>query len=537
VESVNVLAPALRFADGIEAALLVVALLIAWRWRGSSGLRSAGRPGGLPHWIAVGLLTLAARAALLPITGVPHPLVADEYAYLLAADTYAQGRLTNPTHQAWRFFETPHVIHQPSYQAKYPPAQGLALAAGQWLGHPWIGVWLTTGAMCAALTWMLEGWLAPRWALYGGLLAALRWGVFGYWMNSYWGGSMAALGGALVLGAAPRRNGWLLGAGAAILANSRPYEGLVLMLAAGVAAMALLPRQGWLRMAATALPVMAVAAAATLYYQARVTGSPWRIPYFVHEERYAAVPVFLWQAPKPMPEYHHWSLAQLFADADAGPYRSGRTPVGFVKHVVKKLGVAVWFYFGVALVPALLALRWRGHKERFVLLATALSMVGILPVAWTLPHYFAPLTGLFLLLAVQGLRRLGVWRPAFVRLLPVVIAGSLLPCAAGATFFERLEHDYPRCCLDEGNLRRAQIVDELRGKGGRHLVLVRYSRLHNPHWEWVANEADLDRARIIWARSADAASDRLVMFYFPDRQAWVVEVRDTDADLRPYARY
>jgi hypothetical protein len=66
-------------------------------------------------------------------------------------------------------------------------------------------------------------------------------GVAGYWAQSYWGGAVAAMGGALVVGGIKRlmrrphvSDSLLTGAGLAILANSRPFEGLLVILPAGV---------------------------------------------------------------------------------------------------------------------------------------------------------------------------------------------------------------------------------------------------------------------------------------------------------------
>jgi hypothetical protein len=185
-----------------------------------------------------GALPLVVRIAVLPVLGVPDPLVADEFGYLLLARTFALGRLTNPTHPFWRHFETVYVFHQPTYTSIYPVAPAVLLAIPAALGaHPWIAVWFGAGLLCALVCWALQGWLPPKWALLGALLAVGRYTVASSWMNTYWGGATAAIGGALVLGALPRimryqrrRDALLFALGLAILAQSRPFEGMLFAL-------------------------------------------------------------------------------------------------------------------------------------------------------------------------------------------------------------------------------------------------------------------------------------------------------------------
>src|SRR5258708_11067201 len=105
------------------------------------------------------------RLALLPRLPVPAPGIHDEFSYLLMADTFAHFKLSNPPPPMWMSFETFHVNFFPRYASMYPPAQGFALAIGEWLGNLWIGVLLRLAAMCAVLYSLLLALLPPRLAL------------------------------------------------------------------------------------------------------------------------------------------------------------------------------------------------------------------------------------------------------------------------------------------------------------------------------------------------------------------------------------
>lgn len=88
-----------------------------------------------------------------------------------------------------------------------------------------------------------------------------------------------------------------------------------------------------------------------------------------------------------------------------------------------------------------------------------------------------------------------------------------------------------------GLRERADIVRTLSGTPGKHLVIVQYNRFHYIHNEWVYNGAEIDTAKIVWAREMDVAQNKKLLDYFKDRQIWLVRPDELDPvarQLKPY---
>ena len=559
--------------ESVETYLVFLAVAVSYFFPRLGSARFARWESGFARFalrrrlavLLTGVAALAARAIVLPILPVPVPSIHDEFEDLLMGDTFAHFRLTNPAHPMAAHLETFHVLQHPTYTGIIPPMQGLVLAVGDLMGgHPFVGVWLSVGLMCAAVVWMLQGWLPPRWALLGGVLVVMRFAVFSYWSDSYWGGAIAAAAGALVLGAFPRIKRRLrlfdvlaMGAGLAILANVRPYEGFVLCLPVAVGLLVWMAgRQGptlsesLKRLVLPLAVILSMTLASMAYYNWRVTGNPLRTAYDISMSTVNPIPYFPWQSYRPIPAYRYKVFQDFYVNFLLPEYQEVRTAGGFASVTWLKMKRLSAFYFGAALgLPLLMALFMGGFRDlfltrlRFLSVVAAITLVGLFAEVQYAPHYVAPLACVFLCFVVQAIRYVRVWgrrrRPIGLLAMRAVPALCFLSLVLGALQIGNgyyITQDWPHSwySVHIGNVDRVRIADELKQMPGGQLVIVRYEPWHSVHDEWVYNSSDIDGSKIVWARDMDPAQNQELVHYFHDRRVWLLDPDKSRSRLLPY---
>jgi len=522
--------------------LALVAPLSLKQTRDAAGrvLRGIGRSNCLTLVVA-----FAMPLVILPLltlrSGIPLPYVHDEFVYLLMGETFSRGELTNPTPEHAEHFRSPHLILEPTYQGKYPVGQALFLAIGQGItGYPIAGVWLSFALASGAVCWLLQAWMPNRWALLGALLFSMHPMISIAWGETYWGGAVAALGGALVFGSIARlevRRTWksavALGIGLTALANSRPYEGLVASLPAAVwfgwicwTAI----RQGDLKGVATTvlttLSVLAVGLLMFASYNQAVTGAPWKMPYQVWVEQTLDTS----------------SIGSLLVDQDASTKkvlgaRSGESAGGLLalpKWQFKLLR-HYFFFLRVALIVPLLAVPWILRKQRIAVLVLVYVLVAGCVIVnqhsgW--PHYYAPATPLLFVLVVSGIRQMSA---SGVRLRCLATVCTFAVIASGALAqWEWSGSPYEPS--KQWVYARAEVEQFLGERDRGQVVAVRYHKGRDVGDEWVWNTGRPNSQKVIWVHALDEASLNELLQDHTERDAWILNVGRTNCRLRRYRR-
>jgi predicted membrane protein len=519
--------------------------------------------------VLIGFLALAVRAALLPIEPIPQPTLRDEFSYLLMSDTFAHGRVANPTHPMWIHFEATYVNQKPTYVSKYFPAQGVLLAIGQVMfGHPFWGISISMAIMCAAICWMLQGWFAPPWALLGALLAMIRLGTFSYWTNSYLGCALPAIGGSLVLGALPRMkrrqrigDSLFMGFGLVLLASSRPLEGLIFSLPIVAALLVWIWNRKSERsriLSRTLVPgaiVLAMGLGALLYYFWRTTGNPFRTPYGINLLTQDPVPIFPWQHLRPIPQYRHPEMRALFTGWEMDQYNLARS-----HYLLSSIARAVQFYLffaGPALtIPFIIfaadARRTVSKRVRpgigILLTVFLISAFGLLlPIYWG-PTYATPLTCVIYALLLAAMRSIRHWRwrdkntgLLIVRAVPVICFLMMFVRAAAPLPGIPVPPMMPLTWCSPhlfDQFSRESVQAFIESKPGLQLALVHYGS-HPAEGvggglDWVQNLANIDSQKVIWAHDMGVENEELIRYY-KDRTVWVVEPETIPPKISPYS--
>lgn len=502
----------------------------------------------------------------------PQPHIHDEASYLLAADTFSRGRVTNPAlpENIRAHFEALHIIVSPSYMSKYPPGQGLLLALGIVLGGtPAVGLWINAGLVCMGALYALLPIVPRRVATFAAFLVVLHPAVL-KWTQSFWGGNLSLFAGLLLMGAALRlaraplarvrgRDGAVVGIALVLLANSRPFEGLI---AATLTLLPVLPvlwrglRAAlgvWLgRVLLSALAVLAAAAALMLAYNLRVTGNPLRMPYAVHEDTYGVVPLFLFQKVKPVPPtlrhdtmrfinaytsvYGYWgerdaarniwrgigdkadTLARsAFQCFDPSVYWLDTPPRS------RPLTDFLKFLPALLLAPGLIVAVRENSAARYAVVGLTAFVAVICLGTFINPHYGAPVGGFALVVWVMAWRHTRALGRGRNRRIGLAVSRAfvllyLLSAVSCAGFFAGEEW---RWMIQD----RAPVRAALERISGKHLVMVYYGATHvRSSAEWVYNGADPSEQRIVWARYLSPAENSALRRHFIYRQVWLLDV-------------
>ncbi len=438
----------------------------------------------------------------------------------------------------------------------YPPGQSLVLALGEELfGAPWYGVLISGAAMMFLLTMTLVAWTS----LPPGIAVSAMLGLIFlppmYWVDSYWGGCMAAAGGAAVLLAfglyrrdRPIGAGLMFAIGTIILFLTRPFEGGVFTVAfTGAFAFHSWRRSG--PAAISRLPPFLIAAAPVAvaglswagYYNATVTGSPFQLPHSLRVSQNETATLFRFQKPRPEPVYPNPRLAAQHGTngPEFGAWRRIQS-AGFYASF-RDVALSVAKIFGWAVISLLLVpVAWFYRVEpdpRIRCLAAALGVcwVGLWFSIFHFPHYAAPLVAPVALLvacAAETSWRIRIGSVPFGALLTCVVlaAACSFPLrAAIATVRTGAPH------RSYGDVR-ADLIRRLSAMEGEQLVIVRYPY---PAWrigdEWVYNSANIDSQRIIFAHDLGLEQDRALLDYYPRRRAWLLTFNGLRLQLSPYS--
>lgn len=473
---------------------------------------------GRGAYLVVLIIALGVSLTAVYVHGAPVPHIHDEFTYLFAGETYANFRLSNPSPPSPASFWSPHLLVEPSFASKYPPAQGLVLAIGEWFGNPLIGLLLSGVLAAIALLWALRAFVGPLPALVATIAFAGSALYLGVWIRTYMGGFVAFACASLVLGFclrlhrhSPTKLAYLAtGIGMAGLFLSRPFEGAIVCLLAALAYAGQglrqwrADRRGVARGALIAALPLVLAFSFQAAINHAVTGSVWRMPHSEFHAQYMTQPIFIWQQPQPALKPSLALTAGEDALIEKGDWlQHVRASVSGERAAASAVGGLALPWWVLLSLPFLALLEWR-----LLIVLAGFPMLHALSNYLQLHFYFGPIAPVWFL-SISAMFEI-IRRHAALRATSAVLM-ILLPASLALPGFMETPstHDY----------RHHHDLTEALAQRPPSLVFIHYGTSANPHLAVVYNDPLL-RNHSLFVNELNPAANCAVLNAFPGRELW-----------------
>jgi len=293
-----------------------------------------------------------------------------------------------------------------------------------------------------------------------------------------------------------------------------------------------------------------------------------KLPYSIHQQQYFSTPLFIFQTPNQTPLMGHSRLQKLseyyveprftkvFFDTTGLPDSIYLRPIYFFLCLLVFMP-NFYFYTGLTILM-FFALPFLLKKKKSLLLifGAIVFTFAVMSVAtfWDLYHYSAHLAGGFFLLGIETVRyfiflckkqkKLIYDRFAFFGVMVLVLV-SFIRLTAGEDDFLRFYGSPPDMPFDfsENLIKlekpqtaaylRAQIERMLKERGGKYLLVVKYSEKYSFDDEIVYNLSDLDNLPVVWAHYLEADKNKALLDYYRDRKVYLIKISVNSLSIQP----
>jgi hypothetical protein len=328
--------------------------------------------------------------------------------------------------------------------------------------------------------------------------------------------------------------------GALILANTRPYEGLLLCVPTCIALLVWMIHrqrgQGASVIRNIIVPSLLILIPGFLwmgYYNYRVTGHPLQTPYMRHDQLYNRTPHFFFGQLQPPKIFSNPQLDRQHNQWEPEHWQRQQTFTGWAKEVGHKTYRLIrGFFQPLALAIPMLMLPTVLRRDRWMQLAAAMILcfaIGIFGVTWNvLLHYAAPIAPLTIALLMACISEMSQRGRILRIILQVAAALFLLSIWPAYDSIRKSQTNGPQ-------FTRASISNTTLAAypGEKHLFVVRYLPRHLEYIEWVYNGPDIDAQDIIWARDLGDEKNKKLLEYYKDRRKWIIEVGEIEIQRKP----